>query len=320
MSDEIKSPESESESPKRDPESGETSGSDTRSLSEQALDALDAAPASRRRSAIILGMAGALFVFCLVVLILMPPLSWKSEKKVQSNYRIETELTQLEAGGGEKVELRYAPVTDRTVYGLKVHQKVEYGQGVVSEVQIETDVVWVRPQRRETDDAVMITLENVHVKVLDGADEVKLASIGGMLADVGVYSRLGAQEGLYTVVPEANVNPQVARVLLVVSDVIRQFWQPLPKEGVGAGAHWTYRDISGPKMPYYREASVTMKPRGDGYGLESHVELKGVEKALSGEGDGEIVLRDGRISEGRLSYRMDGGTRRLTVDAGVVTK
>ena len=98
MSDEIKSQESESLSQDTEQKAEEPRSSDDRTLSEQNLDALDALPSSRRRSAIILGIAGVLFAYCIIIIILMPPLSWKAEKKKQSNYRILTEISQVEAG------------------------------------------------------------------------------------------------------------------------------------------------------------------------------------------------------------------------------
>lgn len=294
MSDEIKPQETESSSEN-------SSLPDDRTLSEQNLDALDALPSSRRRSAIILGVAGTLFAFCLIILIIMPPLSWKSEKKKQSNYRVLTEISQVEAGPNAQALLRYEPIIEKTAYRLKLNHSAQYEKDVRTEVLLEADVVFTRPKRRESEDAIMAVLEDVHVKVLDGTDEVKLASIGEMLADIGVYSRLGAQDGLFTVVPEANINPQVARVLYVFADVIRQIWIPLPEEPVGNKGQWHFKDTD-TTMPYFRDSQVSFEVKGEHVTLDVTTGLFSQADGQQGNGKSHIELRNGRVIEAEIDH------------------
>ena len=294
MSDEIKPQETESSSEN-------SSLPDDRTLSEQNLDALDALPSSRRRSATIFGIAVVLFTFCLIILIIMPPLSWKSEKKKQSNYRILTEISQVESEGGDLSVLRYEPIIEKTTYTIKLRQVAQYSNEERTEVHLNADIVFTRPQRRETEDAIMVVLENVEVEVFDDAEEVKLASIGGMLADIGIYSRMGTHEGLFTVVPEANINPQVARVLYVFADVIRQVWIPLPEESVGVKGQWHFKDTD-VSMPYYRDSQVGFEKQGDLVTLDVTTELFSQTAGAQGNGKSRIELHRGRVKEAEVDY------------------
>lgn len=302
MSDEIKSQESESLSQETEQKCEETPSSDERTLSEQNLDALDALPSSRRRSAIILGTAGALFAFCLIILIIMPPLSWKSEKKKQSNYRSLTEISQVESEGDNLLALRYEPIIEKTTYTIDLQQVAKYPKDVRTEVHLKADVVFTRPQRRESEDAIMVVLENVDVKVLDGIEEVKLASIGEMLADIGIYSRMGTREGLFTVVPEANINPQVARVLYVFADAIRQVWIPLPEEGLGMKGQWHFKDMD-PEMPYFRDSQVAFETKGKSTLLDVTTGLFARTGGQQGSGKSHIEIAGGRVIEAEVDYR-----------------
>ncbi|GEM_PF-4300597 len=302
MSDEIKSQESESLSQDTEQKAEEPRSSDDRTLSEQNLDALDALPSSRRRSAIILGIAGVLFAYCIIIIILMPPLSWKAEKKKQSNYRILTEISQVEAGADAQTSLRYAPVTEKSAYTLKLRQTAQYQENARTEVLLDADVIFTRPQRRETDDAIMVVFENVDVKVLDGTDAVELASIGGMLADIGIYSRLGAREGLFTVVAEADINPQVARVLYVFADVLRQVWIPLPEETVGNKGGWHFKDTD-TTLPYYRDSQVGFESQGDAVTLNVTTELFSRADGAQGNGKSRIEISHGRVKAADVDYR-----------------
>ena len=281
----------------------QTQQPDDRSMSEQNLDALDALPSSRRRSATVLGIAGVLFVFCLTVLILMPPLSWKSEKKDQASYVSLTEISQIEPGNGTQKSLSYQQIVEKTVYHLTLDEHILYGEGKQAEVSLETDVILSRPERRDFDDAVTFTLDDVHVKVLDGKDEVKLASIGGMLAGIAVYSRLGTKAGLYTVVPEANINPQVARVLFVFSDVFRQIWIPLPEAAIASGATWHLKDSGEQNASHYRASSVSFTSQDGKDLLDIKTDLFGKKDSRLGDATAHVELQDGRVLSSELDYK-----------------
>ena len=209
--------------------------------------------ASHRLVGLFIGSALFLAIATLVIIIVMPPLSWTPEKEVQSNFRAVATLENLNPGNQPQYLLRYHTIEKDVVYAIQIEQESTYKSGK-ARVSIQADVTLSRPERRDTDDTIAITLSNVEVHAYDGDSEIQLASAGAMIAGISLFARLDAQTGIGTIVPDANINPQVARVLYIVSDVLRQVWIPLPSEKIDVNASWTVRDLG--QNDYVRTSNV----------------------------------------------------------------
>ena len=292
------------------------------------LDAMDALPENRRRSVIVLSVIAILIVTGLAVVIAMPPLSWTPQKEVKSNFYALQKVTDVEIGGRSGIELSYAPIVDKVVYHLELDQTTRYDSGGTSHVTLHTDVELMRPGRRESEDAVQIQLSDVETHVFDGDREVTLASAGAMLAGISLYSRLASNDGLVSVVPDANINPQVARVLYILADAMRQIWQPLPKESLGRSAHWKIVEDQESGIELAHRAEVHLGDAADGrYELVSDIQLFSDRKGVHGAGKGNsrVILQNGVVQEGQFVLEregsvVDGGGQQQRVEVRMVKK
>ena len=281
-------------------------------------------PESRRRARMILAVAAVLAVVAFVMLYFIPPLSWTPQKEVRSNFRPVATVVHVEPGASAQHALSYAQLSSPIFYEMEVEQKTHYDKGdtrVIIRAEVEIKV----PERRDTDDTVAIVLDHVDAHAYDGDEEVRLASAGAMLERIALYARIEAQGGLGTIVPDANVNPQVARVLFILGDAFRQAWPPLPSEKLADGGSWQTEDTAsdGPG----RRSRIVLHDRGNGgYGLEVRTSLvrKGTDAEL-GNGRMEIELENGLVRSASVDYsRHDavivGGAAQQTVHATIRRK
>lgn len=285
---------------------------------EARLDALDATPENRRRSFTILTIIVVLLILTIVMVICYPPLSWNSKKKDSDNFRILSEITQNAVLSSSGVEAGYRAIVSEKRYRLKLTDKSFYASGATTRTDMTSEVLVDRPQRSVAEDAVTIQLANVEAHVFDGDKEISLAGAGRMLAGVSLYARLMPHEGLSSVVPDANINPQVARVLFIVSDVLHYVWGPLP-ERIEAGAEWRFEDKKESDTPLaYRRfgnvRAVEVADGGERIKLEtsfefSRADLGGLDGERHGGGQVESILEHGILkkAQGRLHRPTQGG-------------
>lgn len=266
---------------------------------EARLEALDATPQNRKRSAIILATMGILAIILVVVVIVMPPLSWKPPKKDVSKYHsvLSVATTAVEAGD---IRLSYASIEQPLRYRLTLEQKSQYAEDNRTRTQLESDVVFTRPKRSYADGEIAFQLQEVSAHVFDGDREMTLASPGDLIAGISLYSKLDAQTGLGSVVPDANMNPQVKRVLFTVADALRFAWSPLPEAALGVGSRWTV--TSSEASSYARKGETTLSEGGAGYALTTRYTFESSGKTV-GEGEVTAVLSGGRVisAEGKFS-------------------
>lgn len=257
--------------------------------SEDALDALDASPENRRRSAVVLGTIGILFLLAIVMIVSVPPLSGQASKGADSHYH-ELSDVSLEDGGSGGHVLSYARVTAPIFYGIEVDQETRYAGGSVSRVSFRGDLELSRPELRHFEDEVTLKFSKIDVRVYDGDREVGLSDAGRMLEGIALYTRLTGNGGLLNVYPEAKINPQVGRVLYMLSDALRGMWMPLAEGAIGAGGRYRVSD------------------KGEGARRSILVRAKSVsEDAGEFETDIEVLSGDERVGHGRGAFGVKGG-------------
>lgn len=222
---------------------------------EARLDALDATPDNRRRSAIILTIVAVLFVGVMALIVTHPPLSHEKQQSNTAVYRVMTE--DVVDGPQTGDALSYAPIESPETYHLWMEHKSQFQH--TTSVEIKADVIVDKPLR-SVDSGVTIQLADVFAEVYNNGNHVELASTGGMLAGVSLYARFLPQSGLSSVVPDANINPQVARALYSIVDVLHFAWVPLSPY-ITPDAKWTFVDKADliENAPYRRSCAVGVK-------------------------------------------------------------
>ena len=281
------------------------------------LDALDATPSAIRRGRLVVGIMLALAVAAIVILIVMPPLSWKPPKSVKQNFESLSVAEAVQTGGGERISLAYQPVSDVLRYRVTISQSSVYAGGKPVNGVISADVELFVPSRSDLADTVGIRLESVESHVKDGDGDVTLESAGGMLMGVSLYTRLDPHHGMGRAVPDSNVNPQVARVLYILTDGLRDIWLPLPEEAVGVGGGWRVSSVGTQNLDVERRAETRVISVADGVSLETSYEfVRGGGKV--GGGKSSVLLRDGVVERGTVELKrdsalLDGGAQSQSV-------
>ncbi|MBR4986900.1 MAG: hypothetical protein IKY83_14295 [Proteobacteria bacterium] len=297
-----------SDEERREPvaEGGDASGADhseaERSHSEAALDALDATPENRRRSALVLGIIGILFACAAVMVISTPPLSGQKSKDEDSHYH-EIASVEVTAPGEGVQALAYAVVTHPLHYDLDVSQETRYEGGAVSRVGFRAGVTISRPERRHFEDEVTLKFSGIDVHVFDGDAEIGLSESGRMLEGIALYTRLTRHGGLLNVYPEAKINPQVGRVLYMVSDAMRGLWVPLPSDGVGSGGSYIVRDTGDGPARVIAVSPETLAAAGGAFVTALDVQAGG---RKVGNGKGSFEIRDGILERSAYEIVRDG--------------
>lgn len=291
---------------------------------EAILDALDATPENRRRSAVILSIVAFLFVGIVAIIIIHPPMSKDVEKSDAHIYRVMTEDVVSSAQTGDPIA--YSPIESSQTYRMSLEQKAIYADGVQTRIVLDSDVILDKPQR-SVDLGVTIQLADVSADVFDGDEHVKLASPGRMLAGVSLYARLLPQTGLSSVVPDANINPQVARVLFTVADVLHYAWLPLSSH-ISTDAEWTFSDKAElvSESAYRRHFSVSVR-RWDSASQRAELvaSLGFAPDAPLDDGRIDLVIERGRLVSARgavkrLPQKDAGGAREYDVKFEIFLK
>ena len=272
-------------------------------VSETELDAQDAAPESVRRGRILIGVILVLAAVAITVLIIAPPLGWKPVQKQADNYRLSEAVQVVEHGSSASYELRYAPVVLPMDYRLHIEQKTDY-EGHSTKANLDA-VIRMMPWRGEAaEHRVILKVNDVDVHIFDDGREVSLASAGAMLSGISLFSVLDETRGLGTIVPDANINPQVGRVLFMMLDSVRFLWPGLPEVKVGEGASWDWQGLSGKDDDASMKARVHLSTQEGSpeismdYGL--HSKVSGQDVSVGG-GHGRIRLESGTVEWGEFS-------------------
>lgn len=200
---------------------------------------------NKRRSRILLFVLIASLLVSLAIIIIVPPFDGAAPARAKdANFELSLKENFLTNGQAPRLLLRYAPIQAPLKYALELEQTVEYEQGQPVLVKISAHAV-VEKKRADRDQrAVLLTLKDVKVELFDGPKNVDLASIGRMMSDLSLVGKLDPQEGIGRALPLVRFNPQVGRVLYILSDVVRMVWTKLPNEPVGEDATWEIVDSS----------------------------------------------------------------------------
>lgn len=283
-------------------------GAEGEAVDERSLDALDAQPATRRRKVSILTLMGVLLAVSVVVVVVCPPLSWKSAKKDESGYHAVASVVGDAALGAMPLKaLSYAHVGKAgAVYAFELtHASVIESSSKPVRARISGQIAFGHPTRHGQERALRFELLQVRTHVYDGDREVSLLSDGGMLDGVSLYTALDPVTGIGNMVPDANINPQVGRVLYIVADMLRYVWTPLLDRPVGDGGEWRWRDLAEKGRGRVREAVTSVALSGGGAVLTTRYGLFGDSGKKSGSGEAVVRIADGGMVErarGALSY------------------
>ncbi len=272
------------------------------------LSALDAAPESRRRVSAILIAVVLLFAAMIAAVFGFPPLSDVGNSRDADRYRILTDDVKIESipNDADAFPLYKPPAESPRVYRLALRQEAVYPGKAPTRVELAADVVMQMP-KRSLDNGVTIRLGDVTARVFDGDADVKLSDSGRMLAGVSLYARFLPQTGLTNVMPDANINPQVARVLYIVSDVLHSAWIPLP-DRIAPGLSWTFADkADAVSDPSYRRFATVRVESWDA--PTKRCKLSGRLGFSGGDADGpanfEIDLEDGNLIRASGAFGRD---------------
>ncbi len=273
-------------------------------------DAQDLSPTAIRRGRMVVGIMLFLGVVAIVVLILMPPLSWKPPKKQKQNFEPLSVVESVEQGAGERVSLSYAPV-ETLVYAVELEQDTRYASDRVMHSALSGHLELHTPQRKDLAETVGIRLKEAVMRVKDGERDIELGESGEMLSGVSLYARMDVHEGMGRAVPDSNINPQVARVMYILTDALRYMWPALPVESVGEGATWRLSDVVVPGGTYIRSATARLKSAKDNrFETETTIELlerRDGRSDVVGSGTAVVRVENGWLQDGQLTLNREGG-------------
>ena len=292
-----------------DAESSETVSAESQELSEAELDHQDVTPEAIRRGRILIGVILVLLVSAIAMIVIAPPLGWQPAKRQMSNYRLPGAVVVMDSGSSDALALSYAPVTEVVDYHLDIEQKTDY-EGHSTAAELHADVQ-MRPVLDSGDPhRIMLKVHGVDAHITDDGSEVSLASAGSMLSGISLFSVLDERRGIGTVVPDANINPQVGRVLYTMLDAVRLLWTALPDGNVGTGAVWEGRGMSDGEGKFFTEFRNTLSLAGGKPEIRMEYTLKHEEHGTAvsvGEGHGRVFLEAGCVKEGHLELNRTSG-------------
>ncbi len=278
----------------------------------QTLNALDELPENKKRASIILIVIATLFVFSIAIIVIMPPLSWSPQQGVKSDYHPVASLQLIHSGNAAEYDLAYQTIDTEISYSLDISQTTFYPNDASSRFQMMANVMISRPTRRTHDDEIAIKLDDVQVHIFDGQNsEISLAGASDLLEGIYIFSRLEPHQGMYSIVPDANINPQVARMLFTIMDAVRQIWAPVPNQKIGINAQWSIADNNNDNADrnviLKRIADASLKSCDDkGCKISSNIRLEKSQTTENttqiGNGNSNVLLKDGRIVEADMHF------------------
>ncbi len=271
------------------------------------LNELDNTTENKRRSIIILTTVCVLLAASILVIILMPPLSWTPQKETHSNFQTTASVSQVIPGEAQLIDLSYSEIADKAVFDINLEQISEYEGNIQSRVTLKAECHFERQTTGASKGALGIKLENVDAHVYENSQEVKIPSAGGMLAGIYLYSYLKPKEGMTSIVPDADINPQAARVLYIVVDSLHQIWLPMPEEQIGLHGKWHLSDPEQAEFRRQTEVEITQQ-QSEQVMLTSRTDLyqkKGGQDQSIGQGKGQITMKSGQIERGEIEFERE---------------
>ena len=267
------------------------------------LDKLDASPTAVRRGRMVVGVMLVLAIVAVIVLIVMPPLSWKPPKSIKQNFESVSTAEAVEPGADERMALFYAPIENSLHYRVRLQQDVTYASGNPMHSTLAGRLEMFQPRRKDLSESVGMKLLNAQMTIEDGERPVELGESGEMLGGVSLYVRLDAHDGLGMAIPDSNINPQVARVMYILADALRNVWLPLPKEDVGLNAAWKLSEVTDRGGNYSRRASTQLNSIHPDVQTKTTFELihrDGNTERVAGNGEVTVLLKDNRVQSAKL--------------------
>jgi hypothetical protein len=154
-------------------------------------------------------------------------------------------ISLISQGTGELYEHQYAPFNEKRSYAIKLQQITKYvenGDTHSVRTTIKANArIQVEPKRS---DRVFLSFDSFEIHVYKDDVEVDLVSVESLMAGIVLEQSFGEQMGMGRAEPLVRINPQVGRVLFLLSDMMRIIWSPLASEAVGAKAAWEFYDKS----------------------------------------------------------------------------
>ena len=279
-------------------ETSEKASSEADEASEDAepLDDEDAnlAEATRSKQVSICLLLVFLLAATVTVVCLIPPLgSQPVSQTSEAQFALGRKVMLLAPGDAASArELRYASFSDDKTYArykLYIQEKNNYDNGATVRTEFRGDVL-IRHGVRENERSIFVSLddESVDVQVYDGETLREIQDAGAMYKGIIFEGRLDPVSGMSRLVPLVQINPQIGRVLYIISDVLRYAWVALPEQPVGMGAGWRMMDD-------------TNENRGESVSIvaavkEDHIALSlehKTQKVADGEGNAELRFVSG---------------------------
>ncbi len=235
-----------------------------------------------------------LFVGTVIVVVVIPPGGSQPVSTTSSEQFAMYQTTVLRTAGSseERVQLRYASLGEGIDYQLFIQEENQYPQGELVKTEFRARVK-LESGSNKTAGSVYLTLEDVSLSVKDGAEEKDLAGLDAMLEGIIFEGVLDAQKGLSRLIPRAKINPQVGRVLYIVTDLMRYAFIPLPEGEVGVAANWQ-SVLKDSKVDKESVIIDTMKKGKSEYQMDMRRMSDNIQL---GNGTGVLKLEEGVVEE-----------------------
>ena len=272
------------------------SESEGASADAQPLDDEDAnlAEATRLKQVIICLLLVFLLAATVAVVCLVPPLgSQPVSQTSESQFALGRKVMLLAPGdAASAAPLRYVPFSEDKVYArykLYIQERNQYDTGATVRTEFRGDVL-IRHGVRENERSIYVSLddESVDVKVYDGETLREIQDAGSMYKGIIFEGRLDPVSGLSRLVPRVQINPQIGRVLYIITDVLRYAWVALPEQPVGVGGGWRMMDDS--NMDRGESVNVTAALKEDRIALTLEHKTQNV---ADGNGNAELHFVSG---------------------------
>ena len=230
-----------------------------------------------------------LFLATAIVVISIPPVgSQPVSQSNESQFALGRKVMLLAPGDTTNArQLRYVAFSENRAYArykLFIQESNRYESGATVRTEFRVDIL-MRRGISGNDRSVYISLDDgsVDVRVYDGDTLREIPDAGSMYQGIILEGRLDPVSGLSRLVPSTKINPQIARVLYIVSDVLRYAWVALPEPAIGVGGGWRMVDDTNAASGESVQVVAAVK--------EDHIALNLTHKAQNitdGEGNAEL--------------------------------
>jgi hypothetical protein len=250
----------------------------------------DQRAASRLKQIVVISLMVILLIATVFVVALNPPSgSQPVSRASEAQFSLGRKVMLLAPGNTEAAQLlRYAPFLEGMQpvrYKLYIQENNRYDKGNPVRTEFRADVI-IRHGIPGNPRSIYISLDekSVDIHVYDGETERVIADLGTMFNGIILESRLDSVSGMSRFVPNVEINPQIGRVLYILSDVLRYAWTGLPEQAVGVGGGWQVLDDTNEAAGETVRVIAALKPEFVEMKLE-HLTRKMI------DGEGNAMLR-----------------------------